>query len=176
MGGRSGDGCSKCGKDLLAPSHCSLISSSSPLTPRDAHTLGAGTHSSLLGFVWVDLWNSRREQKRRTDRHACEVALDTASRHTSAFFLLNHTFLLFFITVFSLFLSILVLSTKIILNVVLFSFSPFILSSNLVFICPFSLPSFSPSCTCLLWLWEKLELKGSNLAVNGVVLSNCVVY
>lgn len=96
-----------------------LISSSSPLTPRDAHTLGAGTHSSLLGFVWVDLWNSRTEQKRRTDRHACEVASDTASRHTSAFFLLNHTFLLFFITVFSLFLSILVLSTKIILNVVL---------------------------------------------------------
>lgn len=96
------------------------ISSSSPRNPRDAHMLGAGTHPSLLGFVCVDLWNSRTEQKRWTDRHACEVAKDTASWHTSAFFLLNHLSYCFLLLLFSLFfLSILVLSTKIILNVVL---------------------------------------------------------
>lgn len=121
VGGRTGDGCSKCGKDLLAPSHCSL--SDFFLLPSNPQrcTYAWGRHTLKSAWVCVGglVKRQRTEQKRRTDRHACEVASDTASWHTSAFFLLNHTFLLFFITVFSLFMSILVLSTKIILNVVL---------------------------------------------------------
>lgn len=158
---------------------------SSP-TPRDAHLLGirGHTHSSLREcvFVYVDFWNGRTEQKRQTDRHACEVAVAPASQLNLCFFFsLTLTFLLFFITVvFSFYLSILVLSTKIILSVVLSlsdclfpSFSSNLDSRSSV---PLT-PSFSPlSSTCLLWLWEKLELKSSNLAVNGVVLSKIVLY
>ena len=91
----------------LTPPCLSLPSCPPPslLTPRDAHSLGiwGRTHSSLREcvFVYVDLWNGRTEQKRQTDRHACEVATDTASRYTSAFFFsLTLTFLLFFVTVF----------------------------------------------------------------------------
>lgn len=97
--------------------------------------LGASTHSSLLGFVCVDMWNSRAET---LNRQSCMWGCHGYSilAHLCFFFLSNLTFLLFFYYCYFLFFWVfLVLSTKVILNVVL-SLSRFILSSNLVFICP----------------------------------------
>ncbi|MED6282752.1 hypothetical protein CHARACLAT_001614 [Characodon lateralis] len=80
-----------------------LASLSQPLL-RGAHfalNKGAHTHTHSERVCLMCMWtceNGRTEQKRQT--HACEVAMDTASRYTSAFFSsLILTFLLFFITV-----------------------------------------------------------------------------
>lgn len=119
-GGRTGDGCSGCGEDLLAPPHCwpshlFLL----PSKPQRC-TRAWGRHT--LNFAWVCVRGLVKQQNRAEtlNRHACQVAKDTASWHTSAYFLLNHLSYCFLLLLFSLFfLSILVLSTKIIRNVVL---------------------------------------------------------
>lgn len=99
------------------------------------------------------------------------------------FFSLTLTFLLFFITViFSFYLSILVLSTKIILSVVLFSLSlllsfssSFLVTQTLVHLSlslHLSLPRHLRAC----FGYERSWNSSSNLAVNGVVLSKIVLY
>lgn len=136
-GGKDWRRCSECGEDLLAPPHCSpsdrFLLPSNP--QRCTYAWGpAHTQVCLGSCAWTC---ETAEQKRWTDSHACEVAMDTAFWHTSAFFfsqiLLSYCF--FITVIFSFFWVFLVLSTKVILNVVL-SLSRFILSSNLVFICP----------------------------------------
>lgn len=136
-GGKDWRRCSECGEDLLAPPHCSpsdrFLLPSNP--QRCTYAWGASTHSSLLGFVCVDMWNSRAET---LNRQSCMWGCHGYSilAHLCFFFLSNLTFLLFFYYCYFLFFWVfLVLSTKVILNVVL-SLSRFILSSNLVFICP----------------------------------------
>lgn len=51
-----------------------------------AWNMGARTHTQVCVSVCLCMWTCETtEQKRQTDRHACEVAVDTASRYTSAF-------------------------------------------------------------------------------------------
>lgn len=100
--GRMGDGGSEWGRnvsgdDSPAPSHSLTLlpvsrslstPPSPPLTPRDAHSLGTWgrAHTQVCVSVCLCMWTCETtEQKRQTDRHACEVAVDTASRYTSAF-------------------------------------------------------------------------------------------
>lgn len=110
------------------------ISSSSLLTPRDAHMLG-GQHT--LKFAWVRVRGLVKQQSRNVEQSCmwgCQGYRILA--HLFFFFsqiLLSYCF--FYYCCFLFFWVFLVLSTKVILNVVL-SLSRFILSSNLVFICP----------------------------------------
>lgn len=181
--------------DFSAPSHSprqlpvSLhppVPPHAPLTPRDAHSLGiwGRTHSNLRECLCM--WTCEAAEQswsvKQTDMHV-RLPWIQHPGNLCFFFSLTLTFLLFFITViFSFYLSILVLSTKIILSVVLFLFpsltvfSSFFLLTLTLSICLFHSIFLLPSSTCLLWLWEKLELKSSNLAVNGVVLSKIVLY
>lgn len=137
--GRMGDGGSEWGRNVsggwlprsLSLPHtppCLSLSLHPPFPPSNpqrctlAWNMGARTHSSLREcvFVYVDLWNDRAEaSNRQTCMWGCRGY--SIPVHLCFYFSLTLTFLLFFITViFSFYLSILVLSTKIILSVVLF--------------------------------------------------------
>lgn len=114
------------------------ISSSSLLTPqRCTYAWGpAHTRICLGSCAWTC---ETAEQNRNVEQTVMHVRLPWIQHPGTPllfFFLSNLTFFVFFITVFLFFFGVfLVLSTKVILNVV-FSLSRFILSSNLVFICP----------------------------------------
>lgn len=137
VGGKDWRRCSECGEDLLAPPHCSpsdrfLL----PSKPPKMHICLGGRHT--LKFAWVRVRGHVKQQSRNVEQTVMHVRLPWI-RHSGTpllFFLSNLTFLLFFYYCYFFFFGVfLVLSTKVILNVVL-SLSRFILSSNLVFICP----------------------------------------
>lgn len=150
----------------------SPLAPSPPPAPRDAHVLGrrGSTQRSLCVCV------CGLEAAEQTCM--CEVLLDTASLCTSAFVSLNSLFLtVFYYCCFSNFIWVFwFLRTEIILIAVpiVSSLSSLILLTFWL-ICP-SLHLPFPSSLCLLWLWEKLELKSSSLAVTELSCQNCVVY
>lgn len=107
------------GEDLLAPSHCSPSDLFLPSKPQRC-TYAWGRHT--LKFAWACVRGLVKQQNRAEtlNRQTCMWGCQGYSvlAHL-CFFSLKSSFLLFFITVVFSFFSILVLSTKIILNVVL---------------------------------------------------------
>lgn len=145
------------------------------LQPPEMHMCleDGGAHSAVCVFVYVDL--------KRQNRHAC-VRCSWIQRPCAPLllFLLILYFLLFFFFLLLLFSNFIwvfwFLRTEIILIAVpIVSFLSSLILLTFWLICP-SLHLPFPFSLCLLWLWEKLELKSSSLAVTELSCQNCVVY